>query len=318
MGNSDSIDFSLSSLYKSWYAFRSGKRASSDIVSFQFYLESHLRQLTHELTNKTYQHGGYAYFVIEDTKRRDIAVAPVKERIVHRLLYDYLLNRWDKTFIYDAWSCRNNKGQHKAIERAASFVASYANGWVWRADITKFFDSVDQEMLLRCIKQRVRNPDALWLIREVLSSYSKNELGRGMPIGNLTSQIFANIYLNEFDRFMIHTLKPRAYLRYGDDWLCFTENRSELIAIRDAARQFLSEVLKLSVSQKLDIITPAAKGVTYLGIDLWPGNQRITKTTRLRIDKKITSTNYYSYEALIRHFSNERSIKKFYWQTLDI
>jgi RNA-directed DNA polymerase len=317
MGNSDSINFNLSSLYTSWYNFRRAKRASSEIMSFQYYLESNIDQLHHLLSSKTYKHGSYAQFTVQDSKKREIAVAPVRDRVIHRLIYDYLTPIWDKSFIFDAWSCRVNKGQHKAIERAALYMQRYQNGWVWRADIMKFFDSIDQEVLFQLIKRRTTCPDAQWLIHEVLWSYSKNEIGRGMPIGNLTSQIFANIYLNELDRYMVHVLKPAVYLRYGDDWLCFTENRAELLAIRKSATKFLSEVLKLNLSQKLDIIKPVAKGVTYLGIDLWPGNQRITKATRVRIDKKITSSNYYSYEAFIRHFSNKQSVKKFYWRTLD-
>src|ERR1017187_4365194 len=197
MGNSDSIDFSLSSLYKSWYRFRSGKHPSSEILSFQYYLEDNLTRLSEELTSHSYKPGSYAYFTVHDTKRRDIAVAPVRDRVVHRLVYDAIMPIWDKAFIYDAWSCRIGKGQHQAVKRASSFMTSYRSGWLWRADITKFFDSVDQATLFNLVKRRITNPDTLWLIEKILASYYKNEPGRGMPIGNLTSQVFANIYLNE-------------------------------------------------------------------------------------------------------------------------
>lgn len=318
MGNSDSIDFSLSNLYRSWYAFRRGKRASSEIIAFQYSLESNIDQLSHQLANKSYKHGAYAHFIVQDSKKREIAVAPVRDRVVHRLIYDFLVPQWDKTFIFDAWSCRNNKGQHKAIERASSYMRNYANGWVWRSDITKFFDSVDQETLLELVSRHTKCKDALWLIQEVLASYSKNEPGRGMPIGNLTSQIFANIYQNEFDRFISHTLKPSAYLRYDDDWLCFSPNRNELETIRRDAIAFLSETLKLKVSQKLDMLRPVRNGVTYLGVDLWPNGHRITKATQARVRHKVKPGNFSSCDAFIRQFSSERSIKRFYWDTLDI
>lgn len=318
MGNSDSIDFSLSNLYRSWYAFRRGKRASSEIIGFQYSLESNIDQLHHLLVNKAYKHGAYAHFIVQDSKRREIAVAPVRDRVVHRLIYDHLMPTWDKTFIFDAWSCRNNKGQHKAIERAEGFMRQYKNGWVWRADITKFFDSVDQEKLFNLIKRRTTCEDTLWLIQEILDSYHKNEPGRGMPIGNLTSQVFANVYQNEFDRYMVHSLKPEAYLRYGDDWLCFSDNLPKLETIREHAVKFLAETLKLQVSQKLDIVTPVTKGITYLGVDLWPSGKRITKATQARVHRKIKPGNFTSYDALVQQFSSKRSIKRFYWQTVDL
>lgn len=287
-------------------------------MSFHYSLESNIDQLHHLLTSKTYQHGSYAQFIVQDSKRREIAVAPVRDRVIHRLIYDYLVPRWDKAFIFDAWSCRNNKGQHKAIERAAGYMQRYKNGWVWRADITKFFDSVDQEVLLNLVRRRTESEDALWLIQEIVSSYNKNEPKRGMPIGNLTSQIFANIYQNEFDRYMVHVLKPEAYLRYGDDWLCFTTNQTALINIRQRAIAFLADTLKLTISQKLDSVNPVYSGVTYLGIDLWPSGHRITKATQARVSSKIKPDNFASYDALIQQFSSERSIKRFYWETLDI
>ena len=218
---------------------------------FQYYLEPYIGQLHNDLLSGAYKHGKYTYFTVQDSKRRDIAVATVRDRVVHRLIYDHLIPVWDKTFIFDAWSCRNDKGQHKAIERAAVFMQDRNNSWVWRADITKFFDSVDQKTLFDSIKRRATCPEAMWLIDEVITSYHKNEPGRGMPIGNLTSQIFANIYLNEFDRFMVHTLKPKAYLRYGDDWLCFTESKTDALFIRNAAEQFLFESLNLQLTYHL-------------------------------------------------------------------
>lgn len=287
-------------------------------MAFSYNLERELRQLHVLLTARTYRHGGYARFVIQDSKRREIAVAPVRDRVVHRLAYDYLLPIWNKAFIFDAWSCRPGKGQHKAVERATKFMSLYGRGWVWRADIRKFFDSVDQAKLASMTRRRTLCPEALWLIEEILSSYHKDCPGRGMPIGNLTSQIFANIYMNEFDRFMVHSLKPGAYVRYGDDWLCMSDSEEALREIRLKARIFLSDVLKLELSSKLDIITPTRRGVTYLGIDMWPTGKRISKATRRRLQQNLKADNFTSYEALVRHFSPDRTLKNFYWQTLDL
>ena len=241
----------------------------------------------------------------------------MRDRVVHRLLYDYLVTLYDKTFIFDAWSCRKGKGLHEAVARAASFMGKYHDAWLWRADIEKFFDSVDQTVLRELLQRRPTDPRAIWLLNDIISSYSKKHPGRGMPIGNLTSQIFANIYLHELDRYMAHSLKPLGYLRYGDDWLCFGRSRAELELIRRGAAVFLSEKLGLRLSPKVDIIQPVHRGVTFLGIDSWPNGQRITPQTGNRIVQKLTPANYSSYEALVRQFSNKRSLKNFYWRTLD-
>lgn len=270
------------------------------------------------LIKGSYKHGGYGYFEVSDSKRREVAVAPVRDRIVHRLIYDYLEPIWDKAFIYDAWSCRKGKGLHAATNRTMEFVSKYSNYWVWRADITKFFDSIDQQLLLQHVQRRLKCQTAICLIAEVLSSYYKNQEGRGMPIGNLTSQIFANIYFHEFDLFMVHDLKALAYMRYGDDWLCFAKTKSEVEHIRGQAIEFLSRMLGLNISQKVDRIQPTYKGFTFLGVDHWPTGIRLTSATRSRVFHKLAPENYSSYEALVRQFSNPHNIKKFYWQTLDV
>jgi retron-type reverse transcriptase len=196
-------------------------------------------------------------------------------------------------------------------------MLAHRQGYVWRADIAKFFDNVNQATLRRILRKRVACPDALWLIDLVLSSYYKTTAGVGMPIGNLTSQILANVYLNEFDRFMVHKLKPSAYLRYGDDWLCFADNLASLEKIQSEAIHFLEHSLGLTISAKLNKIVPTYRGVTYLGVDLWPGNKRLTSKTLHRIDRKLNEENFASYEALLSHFTNSKTIKYFYWGNVE-
>src|SRR3990167_9915086 len=171
-GSTSDIDVSLSNIWRTWWAFRAGKRASAAITAFEYELENNLWQLHHELTAGSYRHRGYTHFVVHDTKPRLIAVAMFRDRVVHRLLYDYLVPIWDKTFIYDAWSCRKNKGLYGAIDRAQLFMKTYYSGWVWRTDIIKFFDSVNQSTLKRLLRRRVHDPAALWLLDEVINSYN--------------------------------------------------------------------------------------------------------------------------------------------------
>ena len=171
-GKDSDIDLSLSNIWQSWYNFRKGKRSSPAILEFEYYLEKNLLRLCSDLNNSRYRHGGYTYFRVTDTKPRDISIASVRDRVVHRLLYDYLVPIWDKTFIYDAWSCRKNKGLQGAINRAQSFAIKYPKYYVWRADIKKMFDSIDHAMMKQLIQRRVKSKNVLWLIDEVIDSYN--------------------------------------------------------------------------------------------------------------------------------------------------
>jgi hypothetical protein len=128
----------------------------------------------------------------------------------------------------------------------------------------------------------------------------------------------SNIYLNEFDRYIVHELRPLAYLRYGDDWLCFARTEQELRIIQRQATQFLRDVLMLTLSPKLNMVQPVYRGVTFLGVDMWSNGRRITCETRRRIEQKLSPVNYPSYDALVRAFSNDDTIKKFYWDSTEV
>ncbi len=316
-GNS-SIDISLANVWHSYRAFRAGKKPSKAIIEFEYELLDNIIKLTSELQKGTYKHGAYAHMIVNDNKRRDIAVASVRDRVVHRLLYDYLVPVWDKTFIYDAWSCRQNKGLHAAIERAQLFMRNYPDSWLWRADITKLFDSADKMKMKQLLRRRISDSKALWLLDETLDSYCSFEEGRGIPIGNLTSQIFANIYLNEFDRFIKHELKPYAYLRYGDDWLCFTKSKTELEDMRIQAKAFLSNELRLSLHKSINAITPVRRGVSYLGVDMWQNGRRIDSEAKTKMKKNLNLNNVASYKALISKHESTKNVARFEWTISDI
>ena len=130
-----SIDLSLSNIWQSWYNFRRGKRKTKELEYFQYFLEENLRRLRDELNDGTYKHGKYKRFIVNDNKRREVAVASVKDRVVHRLLYEYLVKIYDGTFIFDAWSCRKEKGLVGAIERTQKFLSKFSFCFVWRSDI---------------------------------------------------------------------------------------------------------------------------------------------------------------------------------------
>ena len=170
MGN-ESIDVSLENIWRSWFIFRRGKRNTEELYKFQDNLEHNLFRLYSDLNSGTYTHGSYKKFIVSDNKRREISVASIRDRVVHRLVYDFLNRIYDKTFIFDAWSCRLGKGLLGAIERTHVFLRQFSNGYFWKCDVRKFFDSVDQKTLLKIISLRIRDERTFNLMEEIIYSF---------------------------------------------------------------------------------------------------------------------------------------------------
>lgn len=313
MMGSDSIDISLGNIWRSWFRFRKGKNVTNELHKFQYFLEENLYRLHQDLVDGTYYHGGYKKFVVDDNKRREIFVASIRDRVVHRLVYDFLTVLYDKTFIYDAWSCRLGKGLLGAIQRTQVFLNRLPKSFVWRGDVTKFFDSVDQKILLEILTRRVKDMKTYNLIKEIIESFSVDRKRRGIPIGNLTSQIFANIYLNEFDRFVKHTLKPQEYLRYGDDFIIIHNNLRTIVELRESAVDFLKKVLGLRMHPKNDKIFKTRHGLRFLGVVVWPHGHRLKKRNVRRITVRLNRMNAASYRGLVIHHGSKRLVRFFHW-----
>lgn len=324
MGNS-SMDLSLANIWQSWFKFKRGKNKTIELEYFTFQLEQNLQKLFYDLNFGQYEHGGYKKFIVTDNKRREIRVAEIKDRVVHRLLYEYLYKIYDKTFIYDAWSCRKNKGLLGAIERTQKFLGKYRDSFVWRADIRKFFDNVDQQILSETLALRIKDNKAINILQEIIASHSamardresKRFARKGMPIGNLTSQIFANIYLNEPDRFVKHILKPQAYLRYGDDFIIISENLEDLKQNRIKVIEFIQTKLKLQINAKNDIIIKAKRGLKFLGIWIYPKGRKLNDRNWRRAKEKLNYKNISSYSGLVKQHGKEKRIKELNWIILE-
>lgn len=279
---------------------------------FQYHLEKNLYGLSRDLRLGRYQHGGYRKYIVNDKKRREISVALVRDRVVHRLIYDYLVKIYDKTFIYDAWSCRQGKGLLGAVERTQAFLKPFK--WVWKSDVKKFFDSVDQETLLQILSLRVKDNLTLNLLKELIYSCATVPGKKvGMPIGNLTSQIFANVYLNELDRFVKHTMKIKAYLRYGDDFIVGDNDLGKLKLFRERTIEFLNNELKLQVNLKSDRIVKTGQGLKFLGMALWPSGRTLSRRNIVRTRERLKPENIPSYSGLIKKHGNLKQIKLFDW-----
>ncbi|HET7060003.1 MAG TPA: reverse transcriptase/maturase family protein [Candidatus Saccharimonadales bacterium] len=284
-------------VYCAWQRFRAGKRASQPIDKFAYDIENNLSRLATELADRSYCHGGYERVVLQEKKRRDLAVAGVRDRVAHRLLYDYLNDIYDKSFDPDVWSCRVGKGLHKGLSRTQQLLRQHRRSYIWRADITKFFDSVNHTELLACLERKTGTYDpAVWLSGEIIDSYHIR--GAGIPIGNLTSQIFANIYLHEFDRVVRHQLKPQAYLRYGDDFLLFAPTRQAAYSLRSQAINFLDDRLNLTINPKNDAIIGPPHTLKFLGHAITEEFAVVDKHTTKSILGKIDHRNASSYRSL--------------------
>lgn len=308
------MDLSYENIWRCWQLFRKGKKKSRELTEFIYHQEKYLWWLFKDLNNCTYKHGGYKKFTVCDNKKREIAVASITDRIVHRMVYEYLVPVFDHEFCYDVWSCRKGKGLHGALERTQEFMLRYADCYVWRADVKKFFDSVDQKILFEIMERKVRDPGVRNLIQQIIESYNSGITGKGIPIGNLTSQIFANIYLNELDRFVLHQVKPLAYLRYGDDFVVFVREKMVLEKIRETVVDFLGKKLMLKIHANGDNIIKSKSGLNFLGCKINVWGRSLNGRNRRRVNIKLNPGNYAGYYGII--MKNEPMAHRKVWHWL--
>ena len=267
---------SIENIFQAWNEFKKGKRGKKDVQNFEINLEDNLFDLYLKLKNKNYQHSEYKSFYVNDPKRRHIHKACVSDRVVHHLLYKYLYWLFDKTFIFDSYSCRLEKGTHRGVRRLSVFIRKVSKNytgscWVLKCDIKKFFATVDQTILLKLIKEKVDDEDVYWLLEKIVKSFSSDfGKSKGIPLGNLTSQIFANIYMNELDQFIKHKLGIKYYLRYADDFVILSEDRDYLEGLIFKISDFLESDLKLSLHENKVIIGKYTRGIDFLGYIVLP------------------------------------------------
>ena len=278
-------------MFLSWREFKKGKAKRKNVLEFEFNLEDNLFQLYQELRNKTYKHSKYTSFYIQDPRLRHIHKAIIKDRIVHHLVSRYLENIYDKTFIFDSYSCRINKGTHGAVNRLRRFSIKQSKGnkinfYCLKCDIKKFFDSIDHNILIEILKQTIKDKDILNLITEIISSFQTMP-NKGIPLGNLTSQHFANIYLNEIDKFVKHKLKVKYYIRYTDDFVILHTNKDYLEKTVNSIEEFIKDNLKLSLHPGKIIIRKYHQGIDFLGYISLPHYRILRTKTKIRMFKKI-------------------------------
>lgn len=302
--------FSTENLLRSFYAFRSGKKSRTDVAEFSMRLIENITTLHNDIMSGAYRHGGYEHFKISDPKSRDIHKASVRDRVVHHAIYGALYPYFDQKFVCDSYSCRVEKGVHKAIYRFESCAKKSGLNhtrtvWVLKGDVKKCFASVDHDVLRMIISKDVLCQRTTAVLDEVINSFSSWEQGKGLPLGNLTSQIFINIYLNEFDQYVKRELKVKHFIRYADDFVIFSHDKEALVDLVVPIERFLAEHLQFTLHPDKLFLKTVASGVDFLGWVHFFGHRVLRTTTKkrmfLNINKNATPPVLASYCGLLRH-----------------
>jgi len=284
---------SLENLFAAWEEFLKGKRKRKDVQEFSENLSENIYNLHLDLLNKTYHHGPYYAFNISDPKPRNINKAPVRDRLLHHAVYRVLYPYFDKRFIRDSYSCRVGKGAHKAIRQLQRYFWKVSQNntktcWVLKCDIKKFFASIDQQILLNILNKHIQDEDTINLLKTIIKSFHSTELGKGLPLGNLTSQLLVNIYMNEFDQYMKHKLKEKYYIRYADDFVVLSSNKKLLLQNVRYIVHFLNERLKLSLHPDKVFIKTFSSGIDFLGWVHFPDHRVLRTVTKRRMLKNLS------------------------------
>lgn len=296
-----------------------GKKHKKDVIQFHVELTTNLTQLYRELQNKTYTHGTYIAFNISDPKPRNIHKATVRDRVVHHLLYKELYFYFDQRFIYDSYSCRVEKGTHRALDRFRGFARSVSKNntrscYVLKCDIRKFFASIDHDVLRNILKRHITDEDILELINRVLVSFNSDEDGVGLPLGNLTSQLLVNVYIHEFDMFVKQELRVKHYIRYADDFVILSEHKAYLETLLPKFQIFLCEKLHLALHEHKTYIKTYDSGVDFLGWVHFPQHRQIRTSTKRKLIKKLQGypkpATLSSYRGLLGHGNTHKLQKK--------
>jgi hypothetical protein len=294
--------YDFENLYWAYRAARCGKRGKAPVADFIRRQEDELLALQRELREESYQPGPYHTFYIHQPKLRLIAAAPFRDRVVHHALCNHITPIWENLFIADSYANRVGKGTHRAIDRCQQFARRYK--YVLQCDLRQFFPSIDHALLLAVLSRRIRDERVLALCRKILASglsvrpddyemawFPGDDLfsalrPRGLPIGNLTSQFWANVYLNDFDHFIKRELSVPAYLRFVDDFLLFGNDKSCLHDWRQAVIERLA-VLRLKLHENRAQVFPCETGIPFLGFRVYPTHRLVKRRNAINFRRRI-------------------------------
>ena len=268
-------------IYNAYRIARKGKTQQRNVKKFEKDLDKNISKIQKLLTDKSYKVSEYREKIIYEPKQRTIYMLPFSpDRIIQHALMNVLEPIWDNLFIFHSYACRKRKGIHAGSRITMKFVKR--NKYCLKMDISKFYPSVDHEILYNIILKKIKDKKALWLIKEIINSFNAST---NVPIGNYTSQWFGNLYLNELDMFLKHKHKVKDYIRYCDDFCLFSNDKKLLNGLIGEITLFLQEKLKLKLS-KCDLF-PVVRGVDFLGYRHFPNYILLRKKTAKRIKKRL-------------------------------
>lgn len=291
---------SLENLFLAYKKARKKKTGKLYVQEFEKDLLNNLLKLQYELQNKTYSPKPLITFTIREPKTRKISKSDFRDRIIHHALCNILEPIFDKTFIHDSYANRKGKGTLKAVERFDHFKRKVSRNntrkcFVFKADIKKYFDNVDHKTLLKILNKKVVDADVLWLVQRILGNHQADIKGRGMPLGNLTSQFFANIYLNQLDRFVKHRLKAKYYIRYVDDFVILDSNKEKLSKYKEEINNFLKQNLKIEFHPDKSKIFQLGNSLTFLGFRIFCNHKLLKRSSIRKMKNKYkTLKNFYN------------------------
>jgi len=291
---------------------------STEVQKFGFHLEKELLHLKTELLNGGYTPAFPRFFTLFDPKKRTIAVAPFRDRVVHHAVVNVLEPLFEKRFIFDSYASIQGKGTHRAVERAQTFLRR--RPWYAKADVRHYFETINQNLLLTMVGKKVQDQGLMRLIEKIVRRTGYES--QGLPIGNLTSQFFANLYLDSLDHYIKDGLGVRCYLRYMDDFVIFGWSKKQVCRRMDKAENYCRTKLGLILKQKAFHIGTSAKGLSFLGMGIYPGTIRVLSINRRRsihriyrkekawragkIDGRKLAESMESVMAHLNHFSKTR------------
>ncbi|MBI4003061.1 MAG: group II intron reverse transcriptase domain-containing protein [Nitrospira defluvii] len=291
---------SFENLLRAYRRARRGKRKRPGVAEFGLNLERELLSLQRALRDGTYQPGDYRLFTIYERKPRVIAAAPFCDRVVHHAVMHCIEPSLDRTFISDSYACRTGKGVHAAVDRYQAWAQTYR--YVLKMDVRQYFPSIDHDLLREKLRRRIKDARVVDLLDRLIDGsprgtsdpcyfpgddlFTPLERRAGIPIGNLTSQFFANLYLDDLDHAIKQDLKVRPYLRYVDDMVALDHDKARLAEIRESVRERLAaDRLRLHPSKAH--ISPVADGLNLLGYVVYPARRRLRSDNGHRFARKL-------------------------------
>jgi len=263
---------------------KKGVHLNRSLLSFWSELESNILLLQSELQDFSYQPSDYTHFMLLDPKPRRIQAASFADRVVHHSLCHSLAPHFERSYLAHSFACQKGKGNHRAVKQAQRFTRKFKEGYCLKLDIKHCFETIDHMILLQKIKKRVSCSSTLWLCERVI--FHGGIDGKGLPIGNLTSQHFANFYLDSLDHYCVERLKVKGFIRYMDDLLLFSDSKEHLLEVLGEISLYLPSVLRLELKHSSTQLMPIYHGVPFLGFRIFPNCIRFDARRKRRFIKK--------------------------------